>query len=271
MDSYHDLLRDILENGEEHDDRTGVGAIRVFGRQWRHDMQDGFPLITTKEMFFRGVFLELKWFLSGSTHLQDLDKAVHKWWAPWADTDGSLGPIYGKQLRAHGPLAVDQLHCVLRDIMDSPDSRRIVMTTWDPSSVPDMKLPCCHGLVTQFCCHDDGGLSLSTYQRSADMFLGFPVNIASYALLLSLVAGVTGRYPRELVIFTGDTHLYKNHIPQVEEQLSRAPFSLPRLDVDIIEGESPEDALDKLVGVSWSDFELVDYHCYPKLPGDIAV
>jgi thymidylate synthase len=270
MDTYHEMLKDILKQGEEHDDRTGTGTLSLFGLQWGHEMPDGFPLITTKKMFFRGVFEELKWFLSGSTNLYDMDNRIHKWWEPWADKDGSLGPVYGKQLRDFGG-RVDQVARVLGQIFESPNSRRIIMTTWNPMEVDDMKLPCCHGLVTQFKCHNDGGLSLCTYQRSADMFLGFPVNIASYALLLELISALSGRYARELTINVGDAHIYKNHLSAVEEQLSRNSFSLPRLDVHLEQADTADEALERLVGVKYEDFELVDYHSYEPISGELSI
>lgn len=273
MDTYHEMLKEILENGEEHDDRTGTGTYSLFGLQWAHDMSDGFPLVTTKKMFFRGVFEELKWFLSGSTNINELDERVHKWWAPWADKDGSLGPIYGKQLRSYSGLGgnIDQLGEVIRQIFEEPNSRRIVMTTWNPAEVPNMKLPCCHGLVTQFKCHEDGGLSLATYQRSADMFLGFPVNIASYALLLDMIAHVCGRYARELTIFVGDAHVYKNHVKAVEQQLSRSPFTLPTLDVHLEQADAASEALETLVGAKFEDVELLDYKHYDAIEGALSI
>ena len=268
MDAYHDLLKDILLNGREHSDKAN--ARRVFGRQFRHDMQKGFPLVTTKKMFFRGVFEELAWFLSGSTSLHDLDESVHRWWAPWADKDGSLGPIYGEQLRDYGG-EIDQLHSVVSQIIEEPKSRRIVMTTWNPLDVPDMRLPCCHGLVTQFCCEEDGGLSLSTYQRSADMFIGFPVNIASYGLLLELVAQATGRWANELIISIGDAHIYECHFHLVEEQLTRTPFSLPRLDIHMQQGDTADEALENILNLGFEDIELHDYFHFPALKGKLVI
>jgi len=270
-DAYHDLLEDILENGTEHSDRTGTGTFRVFGRQWRCDMKEGFPLLTTKKMFFRGVFEELKWFLSGSTNINDLDKSVHGWWEPWAERDGSLGPIYGKQLRSFGRTGLDQLKEVIEKLYDDRDSRRIIMTTWNPEDVPKMKLPCCHGLVTQWQCQEDGGLSLSTYQRSADMFLGVPVNIASYALLLEMVAHVCGLYANELVITLGDAHIYSNHLNQVREQLTRKPFSPPTLSVNVDPADTPEEALERLLNIEFSDLELLEYYHYPPIKAEMSV
>lgn len=270
MKSYHDLLTDIMTNGREHSDRTGVGTRRVFGRQWRHNLRDDYPLITTKKMFMRGIFEELRWFLSGSTNIADLDPCVHQWWDKWADLDGDLGPIYGYQLREYGS-GFDQIHNLITQIMETPDSRRIVATTWNPEQVAAMKLPCCHGLVIQLAAYEDGGLSLSMYQRSADVFLGVPVNIASYALLTHMLAAVTGRWANELVITFGDLHLYSNHIKQAEEQLGRKPFSLPTLSVEVSAQETADDAFEALLGITWDDIKLDNYHHYDAIKAPLAV
>jgi thymidylate synthase len=270
MKTYHDLLRDIIDNGIEHGDRTGTGTRRVFGRMLRHDLTTGFPLLTTKKMFMRGVFEELSWFLSGSTNIADLDPCVHKWWEEFADLDGDLGPIYGEQLRNYGS-GFDQIAHLVDQILTNPNSRRIVATTWNPEDVPDMKLPCCHGLVIQLAVYEDKGLSLSMYQRSADVFLGVPVNIASYALLTHMLAAVTGCWPKELVMTFGDLHLYNNHVKQANEQLSRKPFSLPTLSVNVQPMPTPDEAMDALLGIRWEDIRLDNYHHYDAIKAEMSV
>lgn len=270
MKTYHELLKDIIANGEQHSDRTGVGTFRVFGRQFRHDLREGFPLLTTKKMFMRGTFEELRWFLSGSTNIADLDPCVHQWWDKWADLDGDLGPVYGYQLREYGS-GYDQVANLVDMIMNNPSSRRIVATTWNPEQVEAMKLPCCHGLVIQCAAYEDGGLSVSMYQRSADVFLGVPVNIASYALLTHMLAAVTGCYAKELIISFGDLHLYSNHVKQAEEQLGRKPFSLPSLSVNVDKQLTADDALEALLGIQWNDINLDNYHSYDAITAPLAV
>jgi len=286
MRSYLELLRDVIVRGEKRDDRTRTGTLSLFGRQWCHDMRKGFPLLTTKHVSLRQTFNELMWFLSGSTNANDLPVETQKWWSPWADECGDLGPIYGRQFRSarswtdntYGdddeievkPIEVDQLAELLRKLEQESESRRLIMSTWNAADVPEMKLPCCHGLVIQFYVHNDGGLSLKMYQRSADIFIGVPVNIASYALLLMLVAKVTGYTPRELIITFGDLHLYDNHVDQAFTQLERAPRDLPS--VEFTEDFPSEgSSLDRLLSVRWNHIRLTGYNPHPKISAPVAV
>lgn len=273
---YLNLLREVLRDGEPHADRTGVGTSRVFGRQIRHDLRTGFPLLTTKKMATKNMIRELMWFVSGSTNLKDLHEQVHPWWSPWARVDGDLGPIYGRQLRdarsfdanANQPRHMDQLANVLHQIIHQPDSRRILMTTWNAADVPHMQLPPCHGIAIQFMCHNDNGLSLSMYQRSADIFLGVPVNIASYALLLEMIAQVTGRYARDLVMTFGDLHLYDDHHHAAVTQLRRYRRMLPHITLTQPEGDSP---LKRLESYTVDNFALSGYDPHPAIPAPLAV
>lgn len=286
MFKYLDLLREVLDHGEEHDDRTGVGALSLFDREIRHDMREGFPLLTTKKVPLKSTFEELRWFLSGSTNVNDLPEFVQKWWRPWAGEEGSLGPIYGAQLRGTGTTeffspdgvrtslpgyeGVDQIASLLNDLEHQPNSRRLITTTWQPERLAEMRLPPCHGLVTQFKVHRDGDLSLKMYQRSADIFIGVPVNIASYALLLKMIAKVTGRKPRQVGITFGDLHLYKNHVEQAKEQLTRTPYPLPNVYFD--QGV-PEDGtpLENLLAIRWEHLWLSGYQHHPAIKAPVAV
>ncbi|MFP4519742.1 MAG: thymidylate synthase, partial [Oceanicaulis sp.] len=228
--AYLDLLREILESGEDQTDRTGTGTRGVFGRQIRCDLADGFPLLTTKKVFFKGVAVELLWFIKGMTNVKWLQERGVTIWDEWADDTGELGPVYGKQWRRwEGPNGeeIDQLAGLIAQIKANPDSRRHVISAWNPADTPSMALPPCHTLF-QFKVLG-GRLHLQLYQRSADMFLGVPFNIASYALLLAMVAKVTGYEPGEYVHTFGDAHIYSNHVDQVKEQLSREPRALPKL------------------------------------------
>ena len=280
MQSYLDLLCDVYRNGEPHQDRTGVGTRSVFGRQWRHDMREGFPLLTTKYVSLRQTFNELVWFLSGSTNVNDLPKETQKWWRPWARRDGDLGPIYGRQLRSARSwettrwgidhCQVDQLERLINSIEMTPDSRRHIMTTWNAADVCDMALPCCHGLVIQFKVHEhDNGLSLHVYQRSADIFIGVPVNIASYGLLLHMIAHVTGYTPRELIFSYGDIHIYSNHFDQAKLQLSRGTHPLPQLSFkDVPQIDNP---LDRLLAIKYEHIVLSGYQHHPAIRAEVAV
>ena len=277
---YLKLLQDVQMFGEPHKDRTGVGTKSLFGEQIRCDLMNGFPLLTTKKMPWKNTFHELMWFLSGSTNISDLPVATQPWWTPWASGTGELGPIYGRQFRdarsfievgvRHMTQAVqiDQLQEVLRQIADEPYSRRILMTTWNAADVPYMNLPPCHGVVVQFKCYEDGRLSLSMYQRSADLFIGVPVNIASYALLLHMIASVTGRTPYQLIISFGDVHIYSNHVSQVEEQLSRSARPLPILRVDPPDGKT---SLAKLLNFTLDHLQLDGYDPHPAIKAEVAV
>ena len=262
--AYLDLLRDILEHGTQQDDRTGVGTRSVFGRQLRCDLSEGFPLLTTKKVHFKSIAIELLWFLRGETNVRWLQERGVKIWDEWADADGELGPVYGKQWRRWaGPdgTEIDQLSNLLEQIRNNPASRRLIVSGWNPVDVPSMALPPCHTLY-QFNVAD-GKLSCQLYQRSADMFLGVPFNIASYALLTTMVAKVCGLEPGEYIHTFGDAHIYSNHMDQVAEQLSRAPRALPRLRLN-------PDATD-LFGFEYEDIMLEDYDPHPAIRAPVAV
>ena len=262
--AYLDLLRDILLNGTRQDDRTGVGTRSVFGRQLRCDLSEGFPLLTTKKVHFKSIAIELLWFLRGETNVRWLQERGVKIWDEWADADGELGPVYGKQWRRwSGPdgTEIDQLSNLLEQIKSNPSSRRLIVSGWNPVDVPSMALPPCHTLY-QFNVAD-GKLSCQLYQRSADMFLGVPFNIASYALLTTMVAKVCGLEPGEYIHTFGDAHIYSNHMDQVAEQLSRQPRKLPRLRLN-------PDAND-LFGFEYEDIMLEDYDPHPGIKAPVAV
>jgi thymidylate synthase len=230
---YLDLLERVLANGTEKGDRTGTGTLSVFGDQIRVDLRDRFPLLTTKRVHFKSIVHELLWFVSGDTNVRYLQENDVTIWDEWADADGNLGPVYGSQWRSWpnpGGESVDQLAQVVDQIRQSPDSRRLLVSAWNPVEIPRMALPPCH-LLYQFYVAD-GRLSCGVYQRSCDLFLGLPFNIASYALLTHMVAQVTDLLPGDLVISLGDAHIYSNHLEQVKRQLAREPRELPRLRLD---------------------------------------
>jgi thymidylate synthase len=268
MKSYLDLLNHVMTNGKDREDRTGVGTRAVFGYQWRHDLRQGFPLLTTKKVHIKSVIYELLWFLRGDTNVKFLQGNGVTIWNEWADENGELGPVYGKQWRRWETGAshyVDQIARLVRDLADNPFSRRHIVSAWNPSDVPKMKLPPCHTLW-QCQVEDTPGvrtLNLHLYARSIDSFLGLPFNIASYAFLLSMLASVTFMVPGELVISFGDLHIYKNHFEQVKEQLSRPTRDLPRLELNL-------DVRD-IGGFSFSDFEIMAYDPHPAIKAPIAV
>jgi thymidylate synthase len=265
MHVYLDLLRHVLEHGEERTDRTGVGTLGVFGYQYRVDLADGFPLLTTKRIHVRSVVHELLWFLRGDTNISYLNDNGVTIWDEWADPDGDLGPIYGHQWRswpAPDGETIDQLGRIVDTIRSDPSSRRLVVSAWNVADLDRMALPPCHCLF-QFHVSSDGRLSCQLYQRSADVFLGVPFNLASYALLTALVAQVTGLQPGEFVHTFGDTHLYLNHIDQARQQLERTPGPLPRLVLD------PD--ITDLAQVSADQIEILDYHPQPTISAPIAV
>ncbi|MFH1969358.1 MAG: thymidylate synthase [Verrucomicrobiota bacterium] len=262
--AYLSLLRDVLENGVKTDDRTGVGTRSVFGRQIRCDLADGFPLLTTKKVHFKSVAVELLWFVKGMTNVRWLQDRGVSIWDEWADADGELGPVYGKQWRrwtAPDGTEIDQLANLVEQIKLSPASRRHVLSAWNPADVPSMALPPCHTLF-QFNV-SEGRLSLQLYQRSADMFLGVPFNIASYALLLAMVARATGLQPGEFIHTFGDAHVYENHIEQVHTQLAREARPLPRLVLN-------PDVTD-LFAFTYEDFKLEGYDPHPAIKAPVAV
>jgi thymidylate synthase len=264
MQAYHDLLRHILENGARKTDRTGTGTLSVFGYQMRFNLQDGFPLVTTKKVHTKSIIYELLWFLKGETNIKYLKDNGVSIWDEWADPNGDLGPVYGKQWRSwEGPngQVIDQIQELLDTLKKSPDSRRMIVNAWNVADLPDMALMPCHCLFQFYVA--DGALSCQLYQRSADVFLGVPFNIASYALLTMMIAQVCGLKPGEFIWTGGDTHIYLNHLQQVELQLSRTPHALPEMRIN------PE--VKDLFGFNYEDFELVNYNPYPGIKAPVAV
>lgn len=264
MKQYLDLLNRILTEGVDRGDRTGTGTRSVFGHQMRFDLSEGFPLLTTKKLHLKSIIHELLWFLKGDTNVRYLQENGVRIWNEWADENGDLGPVYGAQWRSwpdgHGG-TIDQIARVVEDIKNHPESRRLIVSAWNVADVDHMALPPCH-LLFQFYVAD-GKLSLQLYQRSADTFLGVPFNIASYALLLMMVAQVCGLKPGEFIHTTGDTHIYHNHFDQVREQLTRSPRPLPRMTIN-------PDVKD-IFGFKYSDFTLTDYDPHPHIKATVAV
>ncbi len=264
MRQYLDLLQDILDNGVARGDRTGTGTLGVFGRQMRFDLQDSFPLLTTKKLHLRSIIIELLWFLKGDTNIAYLKENGVSIWDEWADEKGDLGPVYGKQWRswsAPDGRVIDQIQWVLDEIRTNPNSRRLIVSAWNPADVNEMALPPCHCLF-QFNVMA-GRLNCQLYQRSADVFLGVPFNIASYALLTMMMARATGLQPGEFVHTLGDAHLYSNHLEQTRLQLTRTPFAPPRMLLN-------PDKTD-LFGWTYEDFELVDYQAHKHIKAPVAV
>jgi thymidylate synthase len=261
---YLDLMRHIREHGVERDDRTGTGTLSVFGYQMRFDLGAGFPLVTTKKVFLKGIIHELLWFVAGSTNVRYLqDHDVHIW-DDWADDQGELGPVYGSQWRSWPSpdgSTIDQIGRVIEQIKANPNSRRLIVSAWNVAEVDRMALPPCHMLFQFYVA--DGKLSCQLYQRSADVFLGVPFNIASYALLTMMIAQVTGLKPGDFVHTLGDAHLYLNHLEQADEQLTRTPYPLPRMELN----RDVRDILD----FRYADFKLLDYRCHPAIKAPIAV
>jgi thymidylate synthase len=261
---YLDLLEDILANGVERGDRTGTGTKGVFGRQMRFDLSKGFPLLTTKKLHRKSIILELLWFLRGDTNVRWLQERGVSIWDEWADREtGELGPVYGKQWRswsAPDGRVIDQIAAVVEGLKTNPNSRRHIVSAWNPAEVEDMALPPCHCLFQFFVA--DGKLSCQLYQRSADVFLGVPFNIASYALLTMMVAKVTGLEPGEFVHTLGDAHLYLNHLDQARLQLTREPLPMPTMQIA---------DKDDLFGFDYEDFQLTGYQAHPSIAAPIAV
>ncbi|MGI9302560.1 MAG: thymidylate synthase [Gammaproteobacteria bacterium] len=264
MRQYLDLLRHVLEHGARKDDRTGTGTLSVFGYQARFDLRDGFPLTTTKKLHLRSIIHELLWFLQGDTNIGYLRKHGVSIWDEWADENGELGPVYGAQWRSW-PTAdgrrVDQISSLTEQIKSNPDSRRLLVSAWNVGEVGSMALPPCHALFQFYVA--GGVLSCQLYQRSADVFLGVPFNIASYALLLLMVAQVTGLRPGEFVHTFGDVHLYLNHLEQARAQLERQPYPLPEMRLN------PE--VTSLFDFAYDDFELVNYQSHAHIKAAVAV
>lgn len=264
MQQYLDLLSRILNEGVHKGDRTGTGTLSVFGNQMRFDLRDGFPLLTTKKLHLKSIIYELLWFLRGDTNIHYLQEHGVRIWNEWADENGELGPVYGHQWRSWPDYkggTIDQITNVLDQIKHDPNSRRMLVTAWNPAEVDEMALPPCHCLFQFYVA--DGRLSLQLYQRSADTFLGVPFNIASYALLLQMMAQVTGLEAGEFIHTTGDTHLYSNHLEQAKLQLTRTPRPLPKMKIN-------PDVKD-LFAFKYEDFELVDYNPYPHISAEVAV
>ena len=261
--AYLDLLTDILANGVQRGDRTGTGTLGVFGRQMRFDLSKGFPLLTTKKLHRKSIILELLWFLRGDTNVKWLQDQGVSIWDEWAAPDGELGPVYGKQWRswtAPDGRVIDQISNVITALKTNPDSRRHIVSAWNPADVDDMALPPCHCLFQFYVA--DGKLSCQLYQRSADVFLGVPFNIASYALLTVMMAKVVGLEPGEFVHTLGDAHLYLNHLDQAREQLQRQPYPFPTLEI--------ADKAD-LFAFTYDDFKLRGYKAHEKIAAPIAV
>lgn len=277
MKNYLDLLQTILDNGTKKSDRTGTGTLSLFGYQLRFDLSEGFPAVTTKKLHFKSIIHELLWFLAGDTNIRYLKENGVRIWDEWATEDGELGPVYGAQWRnwvAPDGRHIDQISRLLDDLKDRPDSRRHIVSAWNPALLPDetrspkdnaaaglQALPPCH---TMFQFHvADGRLSCQLYQRSADVFLGVPFNIASYSLLTMMIAQVVGLKPGDFVHTFGDVHIYLNHIEQVKTQLAREPYPLPEMRLN--------PAVKDLFAFCYEDFELQDYRCHPAIRAPIAV
>lgn len=264
MKQYHDLLRHVLDTGADRADRTGTGTKSVFGYQARYNLEEGFPLVTTKKLHVRSIIHELLWFLKGETNTRYLNENKVTIWDEWADEKGNLGPIYGKQWRcweSREGFCIDQISNLVQEIKSNPFSRRLIVSAWNPSDLPKMALPPCHTLMQFYV--NNGKLSCQLYQRSADIFLGVPFNIASYALLTMMIAQVTGYQPGEFVHTMGDAHLYSNHIDQAIEQLKRTPYKLPKMTLN------PD--IKSLFDFSFDDFKLEGYECHPHIKAAVAI
>ncbi|MBR6757436.1 MAG: thymidylate synthase [Bacteroidaceae bacterium] len=264
MRQYLDLLQHVLDHGVRKDDRTGTGTISTFGYQMRFNLDDGFPLLTTKALHLKSIIHELLWFLAGDTNVKYLQENGVRIWNEWADENGDLGHIYGYQWRKWRDYQgghIDQIQEVVDTLKNNPDSRRIIVNAWNVADLPEMKLPPCHAFFQFYVA--DGRLSLQLYQRSADIFLGVPFNIASYALLLQMMAQVTGLQAGDFVHTLGDAHIYLNHLEQVQEQLRREPRALPRMVIN------PE--VKSIFDFKYSDFQLTDYDPHPHIAGVVAV
>ncbi len=264
MKQYKELLQHVLDNGEKKEDRTGTGTISVFGYQMRFKLQEGFPLLTTKKLHLRSIIYELLWFLQGNTNVKYLQENKVKIWNEWAREDGELGPVYGHQWRswsAPDGEGIDQISRVIDSIQNNPDSRRHIVSAWNVSDLDKMALPPCH-ILFQFYV-SKGKLSCQLYQRSADIFLGVPFNIASYSLLLMMMAQVTGLKPGEFIHTLGDAHIYLNHIEQVKLQLTREPRQLPTMKLN--------PGIDNIFNFRYEDFTLENYDPHPHISGTIAV
>jgi len=261
---YLDLMRHVRDTGTKKEDRTGTGTVSVFGYQMRFDLNEGFPLVTTKKCHLRSIIHELLWFLKGDTNIAYLKENGVKIWDEWADEEGNLGPVYGSQWRSWPTpdgKHIDQIAIIIDQLKNNPDSRRIIVSAWNVAEIENMALPPCHSFFQFYVA--DGKLSCQLYQRSADIFLGVPFNIASYALLTMMVAQACDLEVGEFIHTLGDGHLYSNHMEQVDLQLSREPFALPTMKLN------PK--VKNLLDFTFDDFELVDYECHPHIKGKVAV
>lgn len=264
MQQYLDLLEHVLRAGAKKSDRTGTGTLSVFGHQMRFDLAEGFPLLTTKKLHLKSIIYELLWLLRGDTNIAYLKQNGVSIWDEWADENGDLGPVYGRQWRSwHAPdgRQIDQISAVVKAIQTKPDSRRHIVSAWNPAEVDDMALPPCHTLFQFYVAN--GKLSCQLYQRSGDIFLGVPYNIASYALLTMMVAQVTGYKPGEFIHTLGDAHIYSNHIEQAQIQLSRAPRPLPTMKINPGVGD--------IFGFGYEDFKIENYNPHPHIAAKVAV
>ncbi len=274
MKQYHDLLKHVLENGHEKQDRTGTGTISVFGYQMRFNLQEGFPLVTTKKLHLKSIIHELLWFLKGDTNISYLQENGVRIWNEWADENGDLGPVYGLQWRNWNGEGIDQIAQLIDTLRSNPDSRRMMVAAWNPGVLPDTSmsfaenvaegkaaLPPCHAFFQFYVA--DGRISCQLYQRSADIFLGVPFNIASYALFTLMVAQVCGYQPGEFIHTFGDAHIYNNHMDQIKLQLSRDPRPLPKMILN--------PAVKEIDDFKFNDFTLIDYDPHPHIKGAVAI
>lgn len=264
MQAYHDLLTRVLETGTSKEDRTGTGTLSVFGHQMRFDLNEGFPLVTTKKLHLRSIIHELLWFLKGDTNIKYLKDNNVRIWDEWADENGNLGPVYGSQWRSWAGAdgtRIDQITQVIEEIKRNPDSRRLIVSAWNVAQISQMALPPCHSLFQFYVAN--GKLSCQLYQRSADIFLGVPFNIASYALLTHMIAQVTGLGVGDFVHTFGDAHLYKNHIEQTQLQLTREQMPLPKLKLN--------PAIKNIFDFTFEDIEIVGYESHPTIKAPIAI
>lgn len=264
MQQYHDLLRHILENGTDKKDRTGTGTRSVFGYQMRFNLQKGFPLVTTKKVHLKSIIYELLWFLKGETNIAYLKEHGVSIWNEWADENGELGPVYGKQWRSwegKDGVVIDQITDLINQIKNNPDSRRLIVSAWNVADLPRMALMPCHNMFQFYVA--EGKLSCQLYQRSADVFLGVPFNIASYALLTMMIAQVCDLEPGDFVHTFGDVHIYSNHMEQVNLQLNRSPFPLPVMNLN--------PAVKDIFSFKFEDFTLENYQCHPAIKAPVAV
>lgn len=264
MQNYLDLLQDVLDNGTYKDDRTNTGTYSVFGRQLRFNLQQGFPLVTTKKVHLKSIIHELLWFIQGSSNITYLQQNNVRIWNEWADDQGQLGPVYGVQWRSWPTPdghKIDQLQQAIDQIRHNPNSRRIIVSSWNVGQIDQMALPPCHAFFQFYVAQ--GKLSCQLYQRSADLFLGVPFNIASYALLLMMVAQVTNLQPGEFIHTFGDAHIYKNHLSQVQTQLQRSPKPLPQMHLN------PD--IKNIDDFTYEDFSLKNYHPHPKITAPVAI